>query len=416
VVASWHRALAPATKSGAASFLFPIKGAKDFNGGTAKSISGLRAPNDSTVIVTLNQPLAIFTKMLAMPVAAIVPENVPANFGEHPIGTGPWKLVEWKHDDYLLFARNPSYYGGAPKSDTLRARIIAEPSTAVAEFESGNVDILQIPASEASDWVEDESRRPLLMSTPALELVYVGINTTRGPLADRRVRQAINYAIDVPRIIERLIGGRGTRAAGVIPPALAGHDSTRKPYPYDTTKARALLKEAGYGGGIDVELWVGMVPTYTRIAETLQAYLNAVGIRTKIVQRESAAARAAARKGETDMILKDWYADYPDAEDFLYPLLHGANKGAGGNVSFYQSPTFDSLVTASRRELDETKRNALYQEADAVAFADAPMVFLYFYDELYAVQPWIKHFVPPVIFNGQRWLDVTMERATDGER
>jgi peptide/nickel transport system substrate-binding protein/oligopeptide transport system substrate-binding protein len=412
VVASWHRALAPATKSGAASFLFPIKGARDYNGGTVKSIEGLAAPNDSTVVVTLEEPLAIFTKMLAMPVAAIVPEKTPPNFGEHPIGTGPWKLVEWKHDDYLLFAKNPNYFDGAPKSDTLRARIIAEPSTAVAEFESGNVDILQIPASEAGEWVEDESRKPLLMSTPALELVYVGINTTRGPLADARVRQAINYAIDIPRIIERLVGGRGTRAAGVIPPALAGYDSARKPYSYDPARAKALLAEAGHANGIDVELWVGMVPIYQRIAETMQAYLNAVGIRTKIVQRESAAARAAARKGETDMILKDWYADYPDAEDFLYPLLHGANRGAGGNVSFYQNRTFDSLVTASRRELDETKRNALYRQADSLAFIDAPMVFLYFYDELYAVQPWLRHFTPPVIFNGQRWMDVTIDRGS----
>jgi peptide/nickel transport system substrate-binding protein len=349
--------------------------------------------------------------MMAMPVASVVPDNVPANFGEHPVGTGPWKLVEWKHDDYLLFTKNPSYFGGAPKADTLRARIIAEPSTAVAEYESGNVDVLQIPAAEASDWMEDESRKPMLMSTPALELVYIGINTTRGPLVDARVRQAINYAIDVNRIIERLIGGRGTRAAGVVPPALGGYDSTRKPYPYDPAKAKQLLASAGHANGIDVELWTSTTPIYLRIAETVQAYLNAVGIRVKIVQRESAAARGAARKGQTDMILKDWYADYPDAEDFLYPLLHTTNRGVGGNVSFFSNPRFDSLVTASRRELDEAKRNALYQQADSIAFVEAPMVFLYFYNELYAVQPWIKHFVPPVIFNGQRWLDVTISTA-----
>src|SRR5581483_2518881 len=270
VVASWQRALDPATKSGAAQFLFPIKGAKEFNGGTAKSIAGLAARDDSTVVVTLTEPLAIFTKMLAMPVASIVPLNVPADFGEHPIGTGPWKLVEWKHDDYLLFAKNPTYFGGAPKTDTLRARIIAEPSTAVAEYESGNVDILEIPASEASDWVEDESRRPMLTSTPALELVYIGINTTRGPLTDPRVRQAINYAIDVDRIIERLIGGRGTRAAGVVPPALGGYDSTRTPFHYDSTKARQLLAAAGYPNGIDIELWTSTTPPYPRIAETIQ--------------------------------------------------------------------------------------------------------------------------------------------------
>lgn len=413
VVKSWQRALDPATKSGAAQFLYPIKGAKEFNGGSASSVAGLRVTNDSTLVVTLSEPLAIFTKMLAMPVASIVPDSIPPDFGEHPIGTGPWKLTEWKHDDYLLFARNPTYFGGAPKTDSLRARIIAEPSTAVAEYESGNVDVLEIPAAEASDWLEDESRRPMLMSVPALELVYIGINTTRGPLKDVRVRQAINYAIDVDRIIERLIGGRGTHAAGVIPPALGGYDSTRRPFHYDSTKARQLLAAAGYPNGIDIELWTSTTPPYPRIAETIQAYLNRVGIRTKIVQRESAASRAAARKGDTDMILKDWYADYPDAEDFLYPLLHSVNRGAGGNVSFYANPTFDSVVTAARHEMNEAKRNALYRQADAIAFADAPMVFLYFYNDLYAVQPWIRNFVPPVIFNGQRWIDVSIARPVE---
>ena len=98
----------------------------------------------------------------------------------------------------------------------------------------------------------------MLMSTPALELVYIGINTTRGPLADPRVRQAINYAIDVDRIIERLISGRGTRAAGVIPPALGGYDSTRKAYPYDPAKAKQLLAAAGHPNGIDIELWTSV--------------------------------------------------------------------------------------------------------------------------------------------------------------
>jgi peptide/nickel transport system substrate-binding protein/oligopeptide transport system substrate-binding protein len=207
-----------------------------------------------------------------------------------------------------------------------------------------------------------------------------------------------------------LISGRGTRAAGVIPPALGGYDTTRKAYSYDPALAKKLLADAGHPNGIDIELWTSTVPIYLRIAETVQAYLNAVGIRTKLVQRESAASRAAARKGQTDMVLKDWYADYPDAEDFLYPLLHSTNRGAGGNVSFYSNASFDSIVTASRRELDETKRNRLYRRADSLAFADAPMVFLYFYNELYAVQPWVKGFVPPVIFNGQRWTDVSIQR------
>ena len=411
VVSSWLRVLDPKAKSGRGEPLYPIRGAKEYATGTGKSVDGLSARDDSTLIVTLLEPLAVFPKLLAMPIAAVVPMNAGSDLSDHPIGTGPWKLVEWKHDDYLLFARNDAYWGGAPKAESLRARIISEPSTAVAEFESGNVDILQVPPSEARDWTENDFRKPELKSVPALQLVYVAINTTRGPLADPRVRQAINYALDVNRIIERLIGGRGVHAAGVIPPSLAGYDSARKPYPFDPAKAKALMAESGHATGIDVDLWVGVNPVYIRVAETMQAYLAAIGVRVKIIQRENAAARASAKKGETDMILKDWYADYPDAENFLYPLLHSASKGDGGNVSFYGNPDFDRAVDAGRRELDDKKRNALFQQADALAQHDAPMVFLFFYDDLYAVQPRIRGFAPPVIFNGQRWLDVSIVKT-----
>ncbi len=411
VVSSWLRVLDPKAKSGRGEPLYPIRGAKEYAAGTGTAIGGLLARDDSTLLVTLIEPLAVFPKLLAMPVAAVVPLNAGADLSDHPVGTGPWKLVEWKHDDYLLFARNESYWGGPPKADSLRARIIAEPSTAVAEYESGNVDVLQIPASEAREWTENESRKSQLASVPALKFVYVAINTTRGPLADIRVRQAINYAIDVQRIIERLVGGRGMRAAGVIPPSLAGYDSARHPYPFDQAKARVLLAESGHPSGIDVELWCPTDQLYVRECETIQAYLGAVGVRVKIVQRESAATRAAARKGETDMILKDWYADYPDAENFLFPLLHSANRGSGGNVSFFQNAEYDHIVDAARHELNEDKRIVLYRQADSLAQHDAPMVFLYFYNDLYAVQPWIRGFKPPVIFNGQRWLDVSIVKT-----
>jgi peptide/nickel transport system substrate-binding protein/oligopeptide transport system substrate-binding protein len=412
VARSWQRVLDPKVRGGRGWPLYPILGAKEFADGKATTIPGIATPNDSTVVIRLKEPLAIFPKLLAMPVASIAPDSIPPNFGERPVGTGPWKLAEWKHDDYLLFVPNTRYWGGPPKADSLRARVIAEPSTAVAEFQSGNVDVLQVPEGEIRDWEEDVERKKLLASTPALELVYVAINTTRGPLADVRVRQAINYSIDRRTIVRNLIAGRGELAAGVIPSQLPGADKTRIGYQFDTLRAKQLLREAGYPNGIDVELWTGTTPIFVRIAETLQGYLALSGIRAKIVQRESAAAREAARKGQTDLFVKDWYADYPDAENFLYPLLHSANKGVGGNVSFFSNPQFDSLVTAARREQDEAKRVALYKQADELAFREAPMVFLYFYNQLYAIQPWVKGFVPPVIFNGQPWTNVSISRAT----
>ena len=408
VLRSWERVLDPATRSGGAAMLSAIAGASAYADRQAPSVSGLSAPDDSTVVVTLQQPLAVFPTLLAMPVAAIVPDSIPANFGERPVGTGPWRLVEWRHDDYLLFARNTEYWDGAPETDSLLARIIPEPSTAVAEFESGNVDLLYVPEGESRRWQEagGPGDRAQMLSAPALRLWYIGINVTRGPLRDPRVRQAINYAIDVESIVNALIGGRGRLAAGVIPPALAGADTTRAPYGHDLGRARQLLAQAGYPDGIEIQLWHSQDAAFTDVAEAVQAQLGEAGIRATLVQREAAAMRAAARNGETDLVLKDWYADYPDAENFLYPLLHGDNAGQNGaNVSFYDDPRFDSLVSAARIESDSAQRVALYREADALAFEDAPMAFLFFYNDLYALQPWIRGFEAPVIFTGERWTE-----------
>ncbi|HEX6058291.1 MAG TPA: hypothetical protein VFZ11_04680, partial [Gemmatimonadaceae bacterium] len=138
-------------------------------------------------------------------------------------------------------------------------------------------------------------------------------------------------------------------------------------------------------------------------------YLSQVGIRAELVQRDAPSVREASRKGEVDMHVKDWFADYPDAENFLYPLLHSANAGVGGNVSFYSNAAYDALVARSRREQRDAERVALYRQADSLQFADAPMVYLFFYNTLFAVQPWIEGFEVPVIFNGQRLVEVGFE-------
>ena len=413
VVSSFTRVLDPAVRGGRGWPLYPIKGAREYAADTTKrltAVEGLQAPNDSTVVITLREPLAIFIKLLSMPVASIVPPSAGQGFGEKPVGTGPWKLVEWKHDDYVLFARNPDYFGGPPAAESLMARIIPNPSTSVAEFESGSVDILYIPEADTRTWEQTDDRKALLQSSPALRLWYAGINTTRGPLKDARVRRAINHAVDTRTILRQLVGGRGSVAAGVVPPSLDGADSLRAPYAFDPAKAKQLLAEAGHASGIDIELWTSQTPPFPAVAEAIQSYLAAANIRAKIVQREAAAMREASRKGEVDLSLKDWWADYPDAENFLYPLLHSANKGVGGNVSFYESAAFDRLVAQARAEQDDATRAKLYRQADSLAFQDAPMLYLFFYNELYAVQPWIKGFQIPTIFYGQRWTNVTVQR------
>jgi ABC-type transport system substrate-binding protein len=408
VVRSFERVLSPRNTGGIGWPLYPILGARDYAEGRGQSIAGLSATDDSTVVIRLAEPFSVFIKMLAMPAAHIVPDNPPANFGQQPVGTGPWKFVEWRHDDYLLFARNDEYFDGVPQAESLRARIIPEPSTAVAEFESGNVDILYVPEAETRNWEQTDEKRARLVSAPALRLWYVGINTTRGPLRDARVRQALNYAVDVQAIWERMMSRRGTIANGVVPPSLPGADASRQPYGRNVARARELLTAAGYPNGIDVELWSSQTAPSPRIAQAIQAYLAEAGIRVRLQQRDAPSVREAARNGQVDLFLKDWFADYPDAENFLYPLLHSNNRGQGGNISFYSNPQFDRIVNQARVELDDARRTALYTQADSLAFADAPMIYLWFYTDMLAVQPWIQGFEVPVIFNGQRFSRVSV--------
>src|SRR6476659_2330920 len=162
VVASFQRVLDPATKGGRGWPFYPIKGAEDYAAGKAKTVAGLTAPDDSTGVITLKEPLAIFPKLMTMPVTSIVPDNPSADFGQKPVGSGPWKFVEWRHDDYMRFARNPDYFDGPPKTDSLMARIIPEMSTATAEFEAGNVDILNVPDEAGRSWQVDPDKKKLL--------------------------------------------------------------------------------------------------------------------------------------------------------------------------------------------------------------------------------------------------------------
>src|SRR5581483_7419691 len=224
VRASFLRALNPRSTGGRTWALLPLAGARAYAAGEADSIAGIAVPDDSTVVLTLEQPLNVFPKLLAMPVAAVVPTPTPPGFDQRPVGSGPWRFVSWAHDDAILLARNPAYWGGPPRMDSLRIRIIPEPLTAAAEYEAGRLSVVETPVGETRRWEERHGAE--LQRRPALRDAYIAINTTRGPLRDVRVRRALNLAVDVPTLLATVMAGRGVRAAGAIPPGIAGYDST----------------------------------------------------------------------------------------------------------------------------------------------------------------------------------------------
>jgi len=396
------RVLAPATRGGRPWPLYPIAGSEDYAAGRAGDVTGIRTLGDTAVAFELTQPLAIFPKFLAMPVASVVPAPPPAELGQRPVGTGPWRFVAWQHDDYLLFARNPRYWEGPPAADTLAVRIIPEPLTRAAEFEAGRLSVVEVPFGETARW--RRTHPAWLLEKPALRVVYVALNNRRGPLRDVRVRQAINAAVNVPELLARVYGGRGILARGAIPPGLAGSDTGRRGHAYDPAEAKRLLAAAGYGGGIELQLWRAAANVeLSRVAQAIQAQLEPVGVRVELVERDASSQREAARKGETDMVILDWWADYPDADNFLYPLFYSGSFGPGGNYAFYSDPVTDSLILRARRTTDDARRTDLYRRIDERVFRAAPWLYLWFPKDLWARRPDVAGWDIPVIFNGQRW-------------
>lgn len=408
VRASLLRALDPASKAGRQWPLFPIAGAREYAAGKAKEVRGIGVPGDSTIAFTLTEPLNIFPRLMAMPVAAVVPSPTPPDFDQHPVGSGPWRFVSWSHDDAIVLARNPSYWGRPPHEDSLRIRIIPEALTQAAEYEAGNLSVVEIPFGETRRW--EQARPDELQRRPAIRDLYIAINTTRGPLKDVRVRRALNLATDVETVLKTAMSGRGVRAAGAIPPGVVGYDSSRAPYAWDTAGARRLLAEAGYARGFSLQLWRGKRPEQARIAQSVQQDLARLGIRIEIVERDAPSVRATVRNGGADLYLGDWYADYPDPENFTYPLFHSSNKGTGGNYAFLADAALDSMIVRARATPDTVEKARLSREIDARVFELVPWIFLWFPTDVWAMQRSVTGWRIPAVFTGQRWTEARVAR------
>jgi ABC-type transport system substrate-binding protein len=264
--------------------------------------------------------------------------------------------------------------------------------------------VVEVPVGETRRWEQNHTDE--LQRRPGLKEYYVAINTTRGPLKDVRVRRALNHAVDVRTLLSTVMAGRGVLAAGSLPPGILGYDSTRAPYGHDPDQAKRLLADAGYPDGFAIKLWRTQRAELARLAQSIQQSLAEVGIRAEIVERDASSARAAVRNGEADLFLTDWWADYPDPENFNYPLFHSRNKGPGGNYAFLSDAALDSMIVRARVTSDEGEKAQLARDIDVRVFDLAPWIFLWFPVDLWAARPEVKGWRFPLVFTGQRWTEV----------
>ena len=344
-------------------------------------IESVTAEGDYTVVFKMSRVQAPFLKNLAMSTFAMVsPTAAEASgdkFGDNPVGTGPFKFVEWKRNDSITLEKNEDYWvEGLPYLDKVIFRSIPDNSARLNALVAGDIDVAD--GLSPSDGPSIESNSALqLIERPSMNVGYLGLTVTHEPFDDVKVRQAVNYAIDKQALVDAFYEGRGEVAKNPMPPVIEGYNDAIEDYPYDPEKAKSLLTEAGYDGK-EIELWAMPVsrpymPDGQKVAEVNQKNLADVGIPSNIVSFEWATYLEKLTNGEADAFLLGWTGDNGDADNFLYTLLDGDNIGSN-NYTYYDSKELHEVLLQAQSETDEAARAKLYEKAQEIIKTDAPWV------------------------------------------
>jgi ABC-type transport system substrate-binding protein len=391
---SFERVLDPKTKS-EGSWLFEdiVAGARAFQHGKAKEVSGIRVLDRYAVEIDLVQPQPFFLFKLGMPYAYIVPREVVeqygADFSHHPVGTGAFQLTEWVAGQRLRMVRNPHYFKpGKPYLDEVNYIIGPDDTKSMLMFQRGELEVDNIPSQFFPQITHDPKWMSNIVKSVDLDTYFVGMKTNLKPFDDVRVRQALNYAVDVRHII-KLLNGRAVPAHTVIPPGMPGYDPSIQGYSYNQDKARQLLKEAGHANGFQTELWTYNDDTSAHVAQAIQNDLAQVGVKVQ-VRPVSPATFAAqyALKDKAPMFLFVWINDYPDPQDFLYNLFSRETWGSN-NAVYYYNPQVERILDQAQTELNQSRRFGLYHQAEQRIVRDAPWIFLYHSITYNVHQPWV---------------------------
>ncbi|OCS87015.1 ABC transporter substrate-binding protein [Caryophanon tenue] len=360
-------------------------------------IASVEAQDDTTVVFTLTRPQAPFLKNIAMSPFAIASPAAFDQLEDNPVGTGPFKFVEWKRNDSITLEKNTAFWkDGLPKLDRVIFRAIPDNSARLNALTTGEIDIAD--GINPSDATSIQSNSELqLIERPSMNIGYLGLTNNRAPFDDVKVRQAVNHAIDKQTIIDAFFQGYAEPAVNPMPSTISGYNEEITGYEYDPEKAKALLAEAGYNGE-EFELWAMPVPRPympdgQKVAEAIQKNLEDVGMKAKIVTYEWATYLEKAKNGEADAFLLGWTGDNGDADNFLYTLLDKDNIGSN-NYAYYSSDEAHTLLVQAQSEVDEDKRNELYKQAQVIIHEDAPWVPLAHSTPLIAAKSTVQDYLP----------------------
>jgi peptide/nickel transport system substrate-binding protein/oligopeptide transport system substrate-binding protein len=378
----------PATMP-ATTYMLDIVGVKDKLDGKATEISGVQVKDKYTLQIRLDAPKTQFLAKLVNPIFYVVNREAVAKGFDQVDGSGPFKLVEYRRNQYLKLARNDNYYFGPPRLSQINLVSAANASSNLTAYQQGQVDVtgLTAPADIAQALDKSGPFERELVAKPQLALSYVGFNTRARPFDDPKVRQAFSLVADRPRIARAMFENRVQPATGLLPPGLPGYTARPAPLNYDISRARDLIAQSSYRTPSNLPRIV-LYSTGDPLGGVLQdVYKQAFGIDLEVRQYDYKNFQTGLSQHQFQMYLYNWTADYPDPENFLRPLL-----GSGGNSNYtgYNNPQFDDLLKQGDQLVDPARRMDLYAQAEQLALTDAAILPVYYPVDYTLVKPYVK--------------------------
>ncbi len=423
---SIERIMNPATNTQAKQFYEHVEGASARKAGKADHLSGVRALDDRHLEIRLEKPdesfLMIMAMMFIVPVPKAWSDKQGARIRDQPLASGPFRLVEWNQGSRMVFERNPHYWNPElPYLDRVEMDLQVGRDVAVLKFLRGEYDTLErLSSDKYVQFAKSPEWKPYLVTTPATNVYGELMDTTRPPFGPKdpnnptdvangkRVRQAMNYALNKEDSY-RLYNERLVIAHGVLPPNMPGYDPNMKPYPYDPQRARALLAQAGYAKGFDIDYYITKDEAAEKFAQSIQADLGDVGVRVHIkVLTFPTYLSAVQRPGTLQFAYTSWYMDFPDPWNFLEVKFHTDRRPVSTNESGYSNPEVDAILDAARVEPDRDKRLAMYHHVEEIVFDDCPWIWHYHGKIVEVLQPYVKnyHYHPAYLRDyRETWLD-----------
>ena len=353
-----------------------------------KNIAKIEALDPATVRFTLKEPFSPFINSLAHPSGVIISPAALAQYGskgiaQHPVGTGPFKFVEWKATDYLKVQKFDGYWRkGYPKIDSITWRPVVDNNTRAAVMQTNEAHFAFPMPPEA---VETLSKKPSLEVTVAPSIIhrYLSMNTLQKPFDNPKVREAINYAINKDALVKVAFSGYAIPAEGVLPQGVE-YAAKLGPWPYNPAKARELLKEAGYPNGFESTLWSAYnYSTAQKVIQFVQQQLAQVGIKVQVLALE-AGQRVERVESAQDpatapvrMYYVGWSSSTGEADWALRPLLASESfPPRQFNTAYYKSDVVDSAIAKALVTTDKAEKTRLYTDAQKQIWKDAPWAFL----------------------------------------